>query len=186
MLDHIFINLPQLETDRLLLRKLVYSDKSNIFEYAQNPNVAKYVLWDEHQSELDSLAFLNIVYEAYNKNEAAPWGISLKNLNKIIGTAGFVKWDKNNNTAEIGYALSENYWGQGIIPEAIQEIIKFGFEKMNLDKISAECHSNNLGSIKVLEKGQFNFENEIENKTEIKGKLCNMKTFSILRNNFRN
>lgn len=184
MLDHIFINLPPIETKRLVLRKLEYSDKNDIFEYAKNSNVAEYVLWEPHQSELDTLAFLNIVYESYNKNEAAPWGITLKNSNKIIGTAGFVKWNKENKTAEIGYALSQEYWKKGITSEAINEIVRFGFNKMELIKINAECISKNLGSIKVLEKCNFKYGGEIKNKMEIKGKLRNMKMFSILRKNY--
>ena len=113
MLEHVFINLPTLETERLRLRKLLYSDQADIFEYASNPEVAKHLLWEAHQSEFDTIQFLNLVYEAYNKNNAAPWGIELKSINKIIGTVGFVNWDKERNEMEIGYALSQNYWNKG-------------------------------------------------------------------------
>ncbi len=181
MLDRIFINLPTLETERLILRKLEYSDKHDIFSYAKNPEVAKHVLWDAHQSEFDTLGFLNLIYEAYNKNEAAPWGIQLKNEDKIIGTTGFVHWDKNNREAEIGYALSQDFWNRGIISEAVTEVIKFGFGQMELIKITSSCKPENIGSFKVLQKCGFNFDGIIKKQMLIKGVLEDMRMYSLTK-----
>ncbi len=186
MLDRIFISLPTLETERLILRKLLYSDKNDIFSYAQNPKVAQHVLWDAHQSNFDTLEFLNIVYEAYNKNNAAPWGIQLKNEDKIIGTSGFVSWDKEKKEAEIGFALAEEYWNKGIITEANIEIIKFGFEKMKLNKIVSRCKPENIGSYKVLEKCGFTFDGVIEKQIIIKEKPEDMKVYSYISDNYFN
>ena len=110
MLDGFFINLPQLETERLLLRKLEYTDKQDIFEYASNPEVSKYMPWEAHGGEIDTLDFLNIAYDNYNNDRPASWGIVLKSKKKIIGTAGFASLDKINLRAEFGYAISQDYW----------------------------------------------------------------------------
>lgn len=177
MLDHLFISLPTLETERLRLRKLLYSDKKAIFEYAKNPEVAKHVLWYEHKSEFDTIEFLNTVYEAYNKNKAAPWGIELKSNNKLIGTAGFVAWDKNSREAEIGYTLSQDYWNMGLTTEAVNKIISFGFEKMKLTKILSRCKPSNVASYKVLEKVGFTFDTIIQGQMVIKGKLEDMRMY---------
>ena len=185
MLEHIFIRLPTLETERLILRKLEYSDKSDIFEYAKNPEVAKYVLWEPHQEEIDTIAFLNIIYAAYNKNKASSWGIQLKENSKIIGTIGFAKWDKENKVGEIGYVLAQEYWGKGIITEAVKEILKFGFEQMELTKITAHCIAENIGSEKVLLKAGFKFDGLFPKSETIKGKLVDIKWFSYLAKNFK-
>ena len=177
MLEHIFIRLPKLETNRLILRKLEYSDKSDIFEYAQNPNVAKYVLWEPHQDELDTLEFLNMVYASYNKNKAAPWGIQIKNDSKIIGTIGFIHWYIDKKEAEVGYALAEKYWNNGFVTEALEKVLDFGFEKMNLNKITARCLPENSASIKVLEKSGFKFEDK--SKMFVKGKLTSINFYSL-------
>jgi RimJ/RimL family protein N-acetyltransferase len=184
LLDRIFISLPTLETERLILRKLLYSDKDDIFSYAKNPEVAKHVLWDAHQNEFDTLGFLNIIYEAYNKNKAAPWGIQHKNEDKIIGTTGFVHWDPNKREAEIGYALSQDYWNRGIISEAVTEVIRFGLEQMDLVKITSSCKPENIGSFKVLEKCGFNFDGIIENQMLIKGVLEDMRMYSLTNDSF--
>jgi len=181
LLDHIFVNLPTLETERLFLRKLLYSDKKSIFEYAKNPQVALHVLWNAHQSEFDTLEFLNIVYDAYNNNQAAPWGIQLKTDNNIIGTAGFVSWNRKMKRAEIGYVLSVEHWNKGLIPEAVKEIINFGFEKMELEKIVSRCKPKNVASEKVLEKCGFSFDGLVKNQMIIKGKPEDMRMYTLPR-----
>ena len=132
LFDNIFRNLPTIETNRLILRKLQYSDQDDIYAYANNPNVAKHVLWDAHKDKFDTIEFLDIILEAYSDNRAAPWGIELKENRKIIGTVGFVSFDSEIMEAEIGYALSEDYWNRGIISEAIKEVLRFGFEQLML------------------------------------------------------
>jgi ribosomal-protein-alanine N-acetyltransferase len=185
LLDHIFINIPTLETERLTLRKLLYSDRNDIFEYAQNENVARNVIWFAHKEIIDTIAYLNLVYDSYNNNKAAPWGIQLKNASKIIGTAGFVSWDKDSGVAEIGYALAEDHWGKGLITEAVNEIIKFGFEILELEKIISRCKLENIGSYKVLEKCGFEYEGTIENQMIIKGKPEDMRMYSIKKSDFK-
>ena len=186
MLDHIFISLPTLSTERLILRKLVYSDKNDIFSYAKNPEVSKYVIWETHETEFDSLEFLNIVYEAYNKNRPAPWGIQLKNDSRIIGTAGFVDWDKEKKEAEIGYALSQKHWNKGFITEAVKEIIKFGFENMDLEKITSRCKPENTGSYKILEKCGFDYDGTVKKQFFMKGSLHDMRMYSFSNENYFN
>ena len=186
MLNKLFISLPQLETERLILRKVLYSDQQDIYEYARNPAVAKHVLWQPHQSEFDTIQFLNLVYEAYNHNKAAPWAIELKESHKVIGTVGFVNWNRVNNEAEIGFALSELYWNRGIVTEAVKKIVSFGFQKMELTKIISRCKEQNIGSFRVLEKCGFSFNGISKNNMFIKGKLEDMRLYSYLAEDFRN
>ncbi len=186
MLDYIFCQLPTLETERTYLRKLLYSDKSDIFAYAKNPKVAEHVIWDAHQSEFDTLEFLNTVYAAYNKNKAAPWGIELKETGKIIGTAGFVNWEKENQKAEIGYVLSKDYWKKGIMTEVVKDIINFGFEKIGLTEISARSKPANVASQKVLIKCGLRYNGLHKKQMLIKGKLEDMDLFSLAKDDWEN
>ncbi|MBK7104608.1 MAG: GNAT family N-acetyltransferase [Ignavibacteriae bacterium] len=173
------MNLPRLETERLILRKIEYSDRFDIYEYAKNPEVAKYVLWEAHKSEIDTIAFLNLIYEGYNKNEPAPWGIELKENSKIIGTVGFVNLNKENNSGEIGFVLAQKFWNKGFVSEAVKKIIQFGFEEMKLHKIIARCKLENISSEKVLLKSGFIFIGILKDNLFIKGELCDMKLFEI-------
>ena len=63
-----------------------------------------------------------------------------------------------HSLAEIAYALSREYWGKGLVTEAVKEVVKHGFEKMNLNRIYARCFVENIGSQKVLEKVGMKFE----------------------------
>ena len=186
LLDYIFCQLPKLETERTYLRKILYTDKSDIFAYAKNPKVTEHVLWEAHQSEFDTIEYLNTVYGSYNKNNAAPWGIEFKETGKIIGTVGFVNWDKEDKKAEIGYILSEDYWRRGIITEVVNEIVKFGFEKLELIEISARSKPANVASQKVLVKCGFKYCGLIKKQMMIKGKLEDMDLFSLAKENWEN
>ena len=186
MLSQIFNNLPTLRTKRLILRKLLYSDQKDIFNYAKNPRVAEHVLWEAHKTEFDTIQFLNMVYEAYNHCKAAPWGIQLKDSSEIIGTAGFVDFNEDSKCAEVGYALSEDFWGQGIITEAVSSVIEFGFLEMGLNSITARCKPKNEASIRVLEKCSFKFIESVENHLEVKGRLEDINLYSLKREDYFN
>ncbi|MCB9249832.1 MAG: GNAT family N-acetyltransferase [Ignavibacteriales bacterium] len=185
MLEHFFRNLPTLETERLILRKLKYEDKSDIFKYAKNPKVAEHVIWYAHQNEMDTIDFLNFTYDSYNKNLPASWGIEWKENNKIIGTVGFNSFDVQNQKGEIGYALSQEYWGKGIIVEACKEIIEIGFKQLFLNRIEARCSPENVNSAKVLEKLGFTFEGILRQQIFAKEKFWDLKIYSLLLEDFR-
>jgi len=180
MLDGLFINLPKLETERLVLRKLEYSDKGSIFEYASNPEVSKYLPWATHESEIDTLDFLNITYESYNNDKPASWGVVLKQNNKLIGTAGFAFLDKTNLRAEFGYAISKEYWNQGIATEAGRAIIEFGFNEMKLNRMEAFCSVDNDASARVLEKLGLTLEGVLRKYILVKGEFVDHNIYSII------
>ena len=182
--QRIFNNLPKLETERLLLRKLRYKDVQDIYDYAQDEEVAQFVMWDAHHSELETLEFLNVVIGLYNKNEPAPWGIELKETRRIIGTIGFVTLESEHNKAEVGYTLSKRYWNQGLMTEALTKIMEFGFEKMRLNRIEARCIAENLQSIKVLQKVGMIEEGTLRQFLYMKKKFRDIKIFSILKSDY--
>lgn len=119
----VFDDLPILETDRLLLQKLRLDDLEDVFEYASDPKVGKYTSWPAHETIEDTREFLNYVLEQYKSGEVAPWGIVYRG--RVVGTCGFLYWDRYSSRAELGYALSSKYWGRGIMTEAVREIISF-------------------------------------------------------------
>jgi len=85
---------------------------------------------------------------------------------------------------EIAYALSRKYWRKGLMTEAVKEVIKFGFEKMNLNRIYARCFPENIGSYRVMEKAEMQFEGILRKQMFIKGKFQDMKLYSILRREY--
>lgn len=127
---HSDTSMPTLESNRLILREITINDAGDMFAYACDPDVSRYTTWESHQSVEDTLKFINVVLTKYELKELT-WGIVDKYDGQFIGTAGYVYINSTHSRAEIGYALSKKYWGQGIMTEAVQEIIRYGFQELS-------------------------------------------------------
>ncbi|MDF2857064.1 MAG: ydaF 1 [Neobacillus sp.] len=135
MCEPFFRNTPQFETKRLLLRKLIPEDAEDIFAYAMDNEVTKFMTWDTHNNIEDSRQFIKFTLDRYTKDDAGDWGIILKETGKLIGVLGFVYFDKKNRWAELGYVLRRSYWGKGIMPEAVNRILQFAFNDIQLNRV---------------------------------------------------
>ena len=177
----IFNNLPALETERLQLRKVKSTDVQAIYAYGSDAEVSRFVTWERHESLQDTEAFLNFVLGKYEKGEVAPWAIEYKPTRQMIGTVDFVNWKPAGRVAEIGYVLHRDYWGKGIMTEAVKRVIQFGFEQMNLVRIEAVCLPENTGSYRVMEKSGLQYEGTLRKARVIKGQNQDIKMYAIIR-----
>ncbi|WP_342434154.1 GNAT family protein [Neobacillus sp. FSL H8-0543] len=180
-MEEVFGDFPVLETERLFLRKISLKDVDDMFSYCSKEEVAKYVTWNAHRTISDTMEFVEFTLEQYANKKVAPWGIEYKENGKLIGSIDFVSWQLNHKTAEIGYVLSQDYWGNGIITEAVKEVIRFGFEKMGVVRIQARCFEENAGSERVMEKAGMSFEGTLRKAMLAKGKHQNLKVYSIVK-----
>ncbi|MCX5970755.1 MAG: GNAT family protein [Coprothermobacterota bacterium] len=180
----IFGDLPPLQTERLLLRRMGVGDAEDLFSYASDPEVTRYVVWETHCSLADSLAFLQYTEEQYRKKEVSSWGMVLRESGRLIGTVGFVDWLPPHARAEIGFALGRRWWGRGLMSEAVREVLRFGFERMQLNRIQARCYLANHASARVMEKVGMTFEGIIREQLYEKGAFRDLKLYSILRREF--
>lgn len=153
MLSDIITKFPEIiETERLLIRPLRDSDENDIFEYASNPEVAKFMAWDAHKTIEDTREFLRYIQELEQDRLQIDRGIELKENHKVIGTISFVTIDYSLRTAELGYCLSHNFWGHGYAVEAANAMIDAAVKSMGIHRIEAECAMDNFNSEKVLQK----------------------------------
>ncbi len=184
-MELVFKGTPQLETDRLILRKLASGDERDIFEYASNNEVTRYMSWDTHRTIEDSRGFIQFTLGRYERDEAGDWGILWRENGKLIGTVGFAWCDMKNRRAEIGYVLARSYWGQGIMPEAVRRIIRFAFEEMGLNRIEC-CHFlPNEKSGRVMQKVGMSFEGIARERIFAKGRFWDVKQYAILKADFK-
>ncbi|HBF34523.1 TPA: GNAT family N-acetyltransferase [Candidatus Sumerlaeota bacterium] len=171
-----------LETERLILRSWRVEDLDDFYEYASNENVGPHAGWEPHPSKETSLQILKYFME---KNEV--WAIVLKGNHKVVGSIGAHCDEKRSgvNATDIGYALAENYWGKGLMPEALQEVIRFLFEEKHLEVISCSHHPGNDRSKRVIEKCGFKYEGTIRCASKrFDGKMMDDVCYSILREEF--
>jgi [ribosomal protein S5]-alanine N-acetyltransferase len=184
-IEEIYKDIPVMETERLILRKVTLDDLDDMFEYGSDNEVTRYVTWETHRTTMDTKEFIDFVMSKYTKGEIAPWGIELKENGKFIGTVDFVSWSSHHNTAEIGYVLSKSYWRKGYGTEAANEIIRFGFEKMDLVRIQARCFLENIGSECVMKKLGMTYEGVIRKGMFAKGVHHDLKLYSILKEEYK-
>ena len=184
--EHVLENHPILETDRLLLRKLKSSDVEAIYAYGSDPAVSEFVTWPTHQTIEDTQQFLDIILSLYENNQAVFWGIELKEEKRLIGTINFVSWQQNHHVGEIGYVLAQQHWHKGYMTEAAEQVIQFGFEQMELERIQAKCDVENSGSERVMQKAGMSFEGTLRKLLYIKGKQRDVKMYAITKSDFLN
>jgi ribosomal-protein-alanine N-acetyltransferase len=181
----VFADLPEIETQRLLLRKMRLDDAEAMFAYASDPAVARHVLWETHRSIEDSESFLRLAIEGYERGDFGGWGVILKDSGAFIGTCGLdAGYAPEHARAELGYVLSREYWGKGLMPEAVRAIIAFGFARVDLNRIEARCIAANLASARVMEKAGMTYEGTLREREFIKGAYRDMKLYSILRREY--
>ena len=177
-------DLPTLETERLILRKMVLNDAEAVFAYASNSEVSRYTLWETHRSIEDSRAFLEFATQKYENGGEPDWGIVYRGNGCLVGACGLVNWEAEHARAEVGFVLSREYWGRGLMSEAVRAILRFGFERMNLNRIEARCIAENAASARVMEKAGMVYEGTLRQREYIKGAYRDIKLYAILKKGF--
>ncbi|HJO96172.1 MAG TPA: GNAT family protein [Victivallales bacterium] len=114
-------------------------------------------------------------------NNGGRWIITENGSDDYIGDIGFHNYNKNHNKIELGYRLKYSYWGRGIITKSIKELVKYGFQHKNYNRIEALVDSRNEGSKIVLVKNNFKHEGTLREYEFERGEYINMNIFSILK-----
>lgn len=145
---------PTIETKRLTLRLLTLEDTRAVFELFSDENVTRFMEIDPCRDIEEAEEIIRFHIE----DSGCRWGIFEKNGNQLIGTCGFHYWDQGKSKAEIGYDLAKAYWGRGLMTEVLREIVKIGFDIMDLIKIKATVRVENYRSVNLLRKLKFKRE----------------------------
>lgn len=184
-----FIPLPVelFETPRLILRKVKQTDINDIFEYCQNPNVARYVTWEPHQSLHDSQKFIDYALSSYAKGAPEPMVLVLKDdpKQRVIGSVGLIPVNPKNRIYELAYALSEEHWGKGLVVEASKAVINYAFKHFAIERLQCRCDILNPQSSRVMEKLEMHHEGTLRASMYLKGRARDMEMYSLVRSDFR-
>jgi len=148
-----------LETDRLILRPWQESDLEDLFAYASVPGVGERAGWPRHENVETSRKVL-----AHFMEEKNVFALEEKRTGKVIGSFGLHhSWThehalyQNMKIAEIGYVLSKDYWGQGLMPEAVKAVQQYLFETVGLDFLLISHFVWNGQSRRVIQKCGFTY-----------------------------
>lgn len=153
----------QLKTERLILRPWTIADADNLYKYAKDPLIGPIAGWPIHTSVNNSLEIIKSVLSA---NET--YAVCLKEGNEAIGSIGLMIGEKSNidiakDEAEIGFWIGKPFWGQGLIPEAVRELMRYAFEDLQIKQLWCGYFDGNEKSKKVQEKCGFKFHHTKKN-----------------------
>jgi len=153
-----------LQTGRLILRPWKEQDLLDFYEYASVPGVGEMAGWARHGSYNESRKVMQIFMDGKNV-----FAIVHRDDDKVIGSLGLHRsWanDEDNfddlRVIDIGYVLAKNYWGRGLMPEAVNAVIDFCFSKLDIQAVTCGHFRNNEQSRRVIEKCGFVFFKESE------------------------
>lgn len=171
----------ELQTKRLLLRPITINDKKNIAKNANDKEISNNTMTIPFPyTEDDAEEWINSLLEPSNN---LVWGITIDN--EVIGAIGIHKIVENHK-AEIGYWLGRTYWNKGYMTEALNAIIKYGFEQLKLVRLYANVFTHNMGSAKVLEKSGFVKEGILRKEAKKPdGTLLDEVRYSLLKEDYR-
>jgi len=174
-----------LETQRLLLRRLENSDVKEVFALRSNPATMKFIPRPLVKNDEEALAHITMINAKIDSNEGINWAITLNGNPKLIGIIGHYRIQPQNYRAEIGYMILPEYHGQGIVTEAINKVVRYGFDVMQLHSIEAVIDPGNLASERVLQKNGFVKEAHILENEFFDGKFIDTVIYSLLKRNFK-
>lgn len=180
----IFTKIPTLETERLILRKILVSDYSDMYEYSARPETSRYLLWSPHTSPRYTKKYISYLQGQYRDRNFYDFALVEKKSGKMIGTCGFTNFDLENNSAEIGYVLNPNFWGMGFAAEAILRVMGFGFAELRLHRMKAKIMAGNRASCRVAEKCGMRHEATHIDGMRIKGNYETIEEYAILAREF--
>ena len=145
------------ETERLVLRRWEESDADSLYEYARDPAVGPIAGWPPHRSVEESLKVIGTVLSG---REA--YAVCLKTDNRAIGAIelklnGHTDMTESDNECEMGYWIGRPFWGRGLIPEAVREMLRHAFEDLRMTRVWIGYYEGNDRSRRVQEKCGFRY-----------------------------
>ena len=179
-----FFRLPDLETEDLILRKPRIRDAKDIYSYASDPEVARYVLWEPHRSVFETASFIRDLRARIRAGCPSSWVVVLRGTGTVIGTVGFVWYSAENNAAELGYSFSREYWNHGYATQALRAVIDAVFSSLPLNRLEAQHDVRNPASGRVMQKCGLTQEGILRGRILNKGEYVDTALYSILRSDW--
>jgi ribosomal-protein-alanine N-acetyltransferase len=182
-----FTAFPILETERLMLREIIPGDADALFRIRGDYEVTKYNIGAAYYSVDQANDLIAGMAQAYREEKEIRWGITLKDqpTNGVVGMIGYNYWIRRDARASVGYDLARAFWGQGIMTEALDAVVAFGFRRMGLNRIEADADARNPASARVLKKAGFRQEGLQQEQFYEDSSYNDLVLFALLRKDYK-
>jgi len=185
MIDPNFNPFPILKSKRLILREMNINDAEAYFNMRTNDVVMKYLGREKCASLEAAETFISELSEEIKVNKCINWGITLNTKDEVIGTICYWRLIKAHHRAEIGYNLMPEYHRKGIMHEAVQLVLKYGFTEMQLHSVEAQINPLNKASKGVLLKNNFIKEGHFKENYYWNDEFSDTGVYSLLKSSFK-
>ncbi len=182
--ESIFNQFPVLKSERILYREFKDTDALNLFLLRSNDEVMQHIDRPKMRSVSDAASMIESINDAFKNKQGVSWAIVERTSNTFMGYIGFWRMMQEHCRAEVGYMLLPDFWRKGLMGEALRTVVKFGFNKLNLHSIEANCNPANVGSIKLLEKTGFNKEAYFRENYLFNNKFLDSVIYSLLETDY--
>ena len=176
----------RIETSRLVLRPFTAKDAEAMYRnWASDPEVTKFLSWPHYKSVDTAHEILAVWTKQYHDNTFYQWAIVLKELDEPIGSISVVNHDDRVDMAEIGFCIGKNWWGQGIMTEAMKAIMDYLFEEVGVQRIEAGHDPNNPASGAVQRKCGLKYEGTFRRRIRSNQGITDVAWYAILKEEWK-
>lgn len=170
---------------RLSFRDFTSDDIPAVHEYTSDPEVTRWSTWGPNTLD-QTTSFVEDAAQAHLNEDRTAYSLAAVLDGKTIGSVAVWTTDPHDRNGELGYTFHRAHWGNGYATEAVNQLLIFGFNTLQLERISATCHPGNIGSIRVLEKSGFTLEGRLRSHRLVRGARRDSLLYSILRDEHAN
>jgi ribosomal-protein-alanine N-acetyltransferase len=168
---------PHLTTERLALRAPVQKDAEAFRAVLVIPDVTRFSNWPDAPSKVQGERFLRWMSKVHASGKGCAWIIEDRDTKRLAGAIRYNHFDKKWRCGEIGYELHPDFWGKGLMSEAVAAVVACGHEVFRLNRIEAWTLPDNPASDRVLEKSGFRYEGTLRQKAWFKGAYHDFRMF---------
>ncbi len=175
---------PNIDLGDYILREKTDNDVEDFFRYYTDPEVNKFILCDMPRNLEEARKELYYWRNVFYINDGIYFAVARKDTNQLIGSIGLTTFNSYHNRIELSYDLAKEYWRQGITLAAIKEVVKYGFENLQVNRIEAFTSTENLPSKNLLIKAGFLLEGTLRQHRYHRGSYVDAYSFSLLRQDY--
>jgi RimJ/RimL family protein N-acetyltransferase len=171
--------------EKIYLKMPTLKDAEKIFMYCQNKDLLKFMEWNAPKDINEVKKHINERIKKAKRGSSFEMCIYLKETDELIGSAGLVKIDLNNEYVELGYWVAKPFWHRGIATEATSLILAYVFNTLKANNIVIMCNPKNIRSRAVAEKLKFHLDGILRSHVKIREKFTDKCSYSLLRKDYR-
>ncbi len=185
MEDHITAPFPVLSTTRLRLTEIIASDAPTLFEIFSNADHMRHNGNDafEKLSEAEQMVRTFASWRE-QPTPGTRWAVRMAETPGLIGTLGLFRWNPRWHSCTVGYELHPAHTGRGYMREALICVLAWGFEHMQLNRIEAQIHPDNQGSIRLVRRLGFEYEGTLREAGHWTGAYHPLAVYALLKRDF--